>query len=115
MTTGDPQQELEGHRTSSRAKKAVDIGRKEAQDVTSVALGKASEAKVEALQERWENWLAWPVLIAALLSVPAVCLTLLGQPLMTSGPIGLCVTTAMFDVDTVMLLLRSRQLFGGDN
>ena len=109
MTTGDPQQELEGHRTSSRAKKAVDIGRKEAQDVTSVALGKANDAKVEALQERWENWLAWPVLIAALLSVPAVFLTLLDEPFMTIGNIGLYVATAVLIVETVVFFLISPQ------
>src|SRR5699024_9261855 len=107
MTTGDPQQELEGHRTSSRAKKAIDIGGKEAQDVTSVALGKANDAKVEALQERWEHWLAWPVLIAALLSVPAVFLTLLDEPFVTIGNIGLYVATAALLVVTVVLLLIS--------
>jgi hypothetical protein len=107
MTSADPPQELGGQRSAAPFKKAIRNVPEEAQDVATVALGKASESKVDAVQERWENWLAWPVLIAALLSVPAVFLTLLDEPFMTIGNIVLYATTVVLVVETVVFFLIS--------
>lgn len=107
VTPADPPQELEDYKPSSRAKRAIDKAPEEAQDVATVALGKASDAKIDAVQERWENWLAWPVLIAALVSVPAVFLTLLDEPFVTIGNVGLYAATAVLIFETVVFFLIS--------
>lgn len=92
---------------ASRAKKIADQAPQEAKDVAAVALGNASEEKVEDAQERWGNWLAWPVLIAAIVSVPAVFLTLLDEPFELIGHIALYLATAVLIFETVVFFLVS--------
>ena len=47
-------------------------------------------SEVHTRPQRWEDRLAWPVLIAALASVPAVFLTLLGDLVSSWGVVGQC-------------------------
>jgi CsoR family transcriptional regulator, copper-sensing transcriptional repressor len=58
--------------------------------------------------ERWEERLAWPVLIAALASVPAVFLTLLDGAAETTGRVINGVSGAVLVAETVVLGLLSR-------
>ncbi|HIZ35634.1 MAG TPA: hypothetical protein H9815_07630 [Candidatus Ruania gallistercoris] len=58
-------------------------------------------------EQRWEDRLAWPVLIAALASVPAVFLTLLGDPLSTWGVVASAVAGVVLMAEPVVLLAVS--------
>jgi hypothetical protein len=58
--------------------------------------------------ERWEERLAWPVLIAALASVPAVFLTLLDGAAEVSGNVINGVSGAVLVAETVVLAALSR-------
>ena len=75
--------------------------------MAAVALGEASDEMIEELQDRWETRLAWPVLIAAVISVPAVFLTLLDEPFELIGHVGLYLATAVLVFETVVLFLVS--------
>jgi len=79
----------------------------EVADLKETALGRGSEQKLEEIQERWENRLAWPVFIAAIVSVPAVFLTLLDEPFKMIGHVGLWLVTAVLVFETVVLFLVS--------
>jgi CsoR family transcriptional regulator, copper-sensing transcriptional repressor len=59
-------------------------------------------------EERWEQRLAWPVLIAALVSVPAVFLTLLDDPYESVGTVVNVLTGVVLVGETVVLLWVSR-------
>jgi CsoR family transcriptional regulator, copper-sensing transcriptional repressor len=59
-------------------------------------------------EERWEQRLAWPVLIAALVSVPAVFLTLLDEPYESVGTVVNVLTGVVLVGETVVLLWVSR-------
>src|SRR5690625_255902 len=107
MTTADSPQAHEDDANPSRTQKAIDHATEEAQDVAAAGLDKTSDEQIEAIQERWENRLAWPVLIAAFLSVPAVFLTLLDQPFKVIGDMGLYLTTAVLVFETVIFFLIS--------
>lgn len=58
--------------------------------------------------ERWEQRLAWPVLIAALASVPAVFLTLLDGTAEVAGNVVNWVSGAVLVAETVVLAALSR-------
>ncbi|WP_147918757.1 hypothetical protein [Ruania zhangjianzhongii] len=58
-------------------------------------------------QQRWEDRLAWPVLIAALASVPAVFLTLLGEPMSYWGVVASAVAGVVLMAEPVVLLAVS--------
>src|SRR5690625_1060045 len=107
MTTADSPHAHEDDANPSRAQKAIDHATEEAKDVAAAGLNKTSDEKIDAIQERWENRLAWPVLIAAFLSVPAVFLTLLDEPFKTIGDIGIYLTTAVLVFETVIFFLIS--------
>ena len=64
-------------------------------------------SEADARQERWEDRLAWPVLIAALASVPAVFLTLLGDPLSTWGVVASAVAGVVLMAEPVVLFAVS--------
>lgn len=85
----------------------TDRAPEEAKDLKNTALGRGSENKLEAVQERWENRLARPVFVAAIVSVPAVFLTLLDEPFEMIGHIGLWLVTVVLVLETVVLLLVS--------
>jgi len=76
VTTADSSKDSAGDATHSRADKAIE----EAKDIAAAGLDKVSDDEIDEIQQRWENRLAWPVLLAAILSVPAVFLTLLDEP-----------------------------------
>lgn len=76
-------------------------------ELGETASGKASQERAEEIQERWETRLTWPVLIAAIISVPSVFLTLLDEPFEMIGHIGLWATGAVMVVETVVLFLVS--------
>lgn len=107
VTSEDSPQDLESDANSSRAKQAIDQAPEEVKEVTAVALGEASDETIEELQDRWETRLAWPVLIAAVISVPAVFLTLLDEPFELIGHVGLYLATAVLVFETVVLFLVS--------
>lgn len=92
---------------SSRAKNLIDQANKEAKDVAVAGLDNTSDDEIYAIQERWETRLAWPVLLAALLSVPAVFLTLLDEPWEMIGHIGLYLATAVLVFETALFFLIS--------
>jgi CsoR family transcriptional regulator, copper-sensing transcriptional repressor len=85
----------------------MDQAPEEAKDLQDTALGRGSEEKLEEVQERWENRLAWPVFVAAIVSVPAVFLTLLDEPYEMVGHIGLWLVTVVLVFETVVLFLVS--------
>ena len=64
-------------------------------------------SEAETRQERWEDRLAWPVLIAALASVPAVFLTLLGDPLSSWGVVASAVAGVVLMAEPVVLFAVS--------
>lgn len=90
-----------------RAKEVVDRAPEEAKEIGAAALGHVSDEKVDEARERWENWLAWPVLVAAMVSVPAVFLTLLDEPFEMIGHVALWSTTAVLAFETVVFFLLS--------
>ncbi|WP_156837273.1 hypothetical protein [Nesterenkonia alba] len=79
----------------------------DARQLQDTALGRASEERASELEQRWENRLAWPVLIAAFVSVPAVFLTLLDEPFEMIGHIGLWATSVVLVFETTVLFLVS--------
>ena len=79
----------------------------EARDIADAGLGKTSDDQIDELQERWEKRLAWPVLIAAIMSVPAVFLTLLDEPWEMIGHTLLYLTTAVLILETTVFFLIS--------
>lgn len=79
----------------------------EAKELSDTALGKHSDEKAQEVEERWERWLAWPVIIAAIVSVPAVFLTLLDEPFEMIGHVGLWATSAVLIVETIVFFLLS--------
>ncbi|QFG68430.1 hypothetical protein [Ornithinimicrobium pratense] len=97
---------------SSRSGELTDQAPAEARDLKETALGRGSEEELNEVQERWENRLAWPVLIAAIVSVPAVFLTLLDEPFEMIGHIGLWLVTAVLVFETAVLFLVSPQKIG---
>lgn len=78
-----------------------------AKELGETASGKASEERTNEIQERWENRLAWPVLLAAIISVPAVFLTLLDEPWEMIGHVGLWLTSVVLVTEVVVLFLVS--------
>lgn len=78
-----------------------------ARELTDTAMGNLSEERTREIEEKWERWLAWPVMIAALVSVPAVFLTLLDEPFEMIGHIGLWVTSVVLVFETLVLFLVS--------
>lgn len=107
MTSSPSTQASDDDASSSRVEDVVDRAPQEAQDLKETALGQGSEEKLEKVQERWENRLVWPVFVAALLSVPAVFLTLLDEPWEQVGHIGLYAVTAVLIFETVVFFLVS--------
>lgn len=107
MTSPQQPQTSDDDANSSRAKELYDQAPAEARELADTALGKGSERELEEVQEKWEIRLAWPVLIAAVVSVPAVFLTLLDEPFEMIGHIGLWLATAVLVVETVVLFLVS--------
>ncbi|GAA4479365.1 hypothetical protein GCM10023190_22270 [Enteractinococcus fodinae] len=103
MTTAESPKDRAGDANHSRAQKASD----EAKDVAAAGFDKTSDDKIDEIQERWEKRLAWPVLIAAILSVPAVFLTLFDEPLEMIGHILLYLTTAVLVIETTIFFLIS--------
>ncbi|WP_216077658.1 hypothetical protein [Isoptericola sediminis] len=61
----------------------------------------------EPTEDRWERRFAWPVIVAALASVPAVWLTLLSEPYSTIGTVGSLLTGAVLLSETVVLFAVS--------
>jgi len=61
----------------------------------------------EDAEDRWERRFAWPVIVAALASVPAVWLTLLEEPYATAGTVGSLLTGAVLLAETVVLFAVS--------
>ena len=90
-----------------RARKVADQAPEEAKDIAAAALGNAGDEEIDELQQRWGSWLAWPVLIAAIVSVPAVFLTLLDEPFELIGHIGLWLATTVLVLETVVFFLIS--------
>jgi CsoR family transcriptional regulator, copper-sensing transcriptional repressor len=78
-----------------------------ARELADTARGRLSEDRTREIEERWERWLAWPVMIAAIISVPAVFLTLLDEPFEMIGHIGLWATSVVLVFETVVLFLVS--------
>lgn len=78
-----------------------------ARELAETAAGQASEERATEIEERWETRLAWPVLLAAIVSVPAVFLTLLDEPFEMIGHVGLWLTTAVLVFETIVLFLVS--------
>lgn len=107
VTSADSPNDLEADAKTSRAKQAIDQAPEEAKEVAAVALGKANDEEIEELQDRWETRLAWPVLIAAIISVPAVFLTLLDEPFEMIGHVALYLATAILVFETIVLFLVS--------
>ena len=90
-----------------RAQNAMSQASDEARDIADAGLGKTSDDQIDELQARWEKRLAWPVLIAAIMSVPAVFLTLLDEPWEMIGHILLYLTTAVLIFETTVFFLIS--------
>lgn len=97
---------------SSRVEDAIDQAPGEAADLKETALGRGTDEKLVEVQERWENRLAWPVFAAAILSVPAVFLTLLDEPFEMIGHVGLWLVTVVLVVESVVLFLVSPKKIG---
>ncbi|MCH8561121.1 hypothetical protein LTH96_07185 [Nesterenkonia sp. LB17] len=76
-------------------------------ELAETASGRASQDRARELEERWEDRLAWPVLIAAVVSVPAVFLTLLDEPFEMIGHVGLWITSVVLIFETIVLFLVS--------
>ncbi len=96
----DSQQEIGAGDKKARAASAV-------RELGETATGKASEERASEIEERWEQRLAWPVLIAAIVSVPAVFLTLFDEPLEMIGHVGLWAATVVLVAETIILFLVS--------
>lgn len=107
MTSSRSPQAPDGDAASSRGKEMLDRAPEEAEDLKETALGRGGEEKLVEVQERWENRLAWPVFTAAIVSVPAVFLTLLDEPFEMIGHVGLWLVTAVLVFETVVLFLVS--------
>lgn len=107
VTSADSPKDLAKDAKTSRAKQALDQAPDEAKEVAAVAMGEASDEEIDELQDRWETRLAWPVLVAALLSVPAVFLSLLDEPFEIVGSVALHLATAVLVFETVVLFLIS--------
>ena len=113
VTTADSPKDRAGNANRSRAKQAMNQAADEAQDIAAAGLDKISDDKISEIQKRWENRLAWPVLIAAFLSVPAVFLTLFDGAWEVTGSILLYVTTAVLIFETaVFFSSRPRRSIG---
>lgn len=93
-----------GERSPQSRKAQATSAAKELRETTS---GQVSQERAEELQERWDRRLVWPVLGAAVISVPAVFLTLLDEPWEMIGHIGLWITSAVLVVEVVVLFLVS--------
>lgn len=107
MTSSSSPPDPDGGGTRSRAKELLDRTPAEARDLKETALGRGSRQELDEVQDRWENRLAWPVFSAAIVSVPAVFLTLLDEPYAMVGHIGLWLVTAVLVLETVVLFLVS--------
>lgn len=107
MTAFRHSQTCDDDESTSRAKKVYEQAPAEAKELADTALGRGSEGELEEVQEKWETRLAWPVVIAAVVSVPAVFLTLLDEPFEMIGHIGLWLATAVLVVETLVLFLVS--------
>ncbi|TDS86168.1 MULTISPECIES: hypothetical protein [Nesterenkonia] len=103
MTSASPpaEEDERGPRSKRRRTSAA------AGELAETASGRASEERARELEERWEDRLAWPVLIAAVISVPAVFLTLLDEPFEMIGHVGLWVTSVVLIFETIVLFLVS--------
>lgn len=88
-------------------KKAAEKAPQEAKDLKDTALGRGTDEELTEVQERWETRLAWPVLISALLSVPAVFLTLLDEPWEAIGHVVLYAVSAVLVFEATVLFLVS--------
>lgn len=95
------EEEERGHASKRRRASAA------AGELVETASGEASQERAGTLEERWEDRLAWPVLIAAVVSVPAVFLTLLDEPFEMIGHVGLWITSVVLIFETVVLFLVS--------
>ncbi|GAA1110326.1 hypothetical protein [Nesterenkonia jeotgali] len=102
MNTAPAQEEDERGSESTRRRTSA-----AARELAETASGRASQERAEELQERWEDRLAWPVLIAAVVSVPAVFLTLLDEPFEMIGHVGLWITSVVLIAETFVLFLVS--------
>ncbi|GAA1989115.1 hypothetical protein GCM10009718_28400 [Isoptericola halotolerans] len=71
------------------------------------AVAEATEPP-EGPEARWARRLAWPVVVAALVSVPAVWLTLLDEPYRSVGTVASLLTGAVLLGETVVLFAVSR-------
>ncbi|NDK30267.1 ion transporter [Nesterenkonia haasae] len=91
------------HQKDSQSTRASEAAR----ELADTARGEVSQERAQEIEERWERWLAWPVMIAALVSVPAVFLTLLDEPFEMIGHIGLWATSVVLVFETVVLFLVS--------
>ncbi|MGC0141401.1 MULTISPECIES: hypothetical protein [unclassified Pseudactinotalea] len=107
MSSTEPPQRAADDPKPRRAEDVVDRAPEEAREIAAVTLGKATEAEIDEVQGRWEKWLGWPVLIAAIASVPAVFLTLLDEPFEMIGHVGLWLATVVLVVETVVFFLLS--------
>jgi CsoR family transcriptional regulator, copper-sensing transcriptional repressor len=70
--------------------------------------GDVSDEQGKDPEERWQERLALPVLLAALVSVPAVFLTLLDDPYETAGTVVNWLTGAVLVGETVVLFVVSQ-------
>lgn len=102
MSSNDSSAEAERRSESKRRRASAAAG-----ELAETASGRASEERARTLEERWENRLAWPVLIAAVVSVPAVFLTLLDEPFEMIGHVGLWITSVVLIFETIVLFLVS--------
>ncbi|MFX0537736.1 hypothetical protein ACQBAT_10215 [Ornithinimicrobium sp. Y1847] len=107
MTSSESRRRDHADAGSSTIKEVADRAPEEVEDLKDSALGRGSKDKRDEVKERWENRLAWPVLIAALVSVPAVFLTLFDEPFETIGHIGLYAVTVVLVLETVVFFLVS--------
>lgn len=107
VTTADFPKDRADDADRARTKRALDHASDEAKDVATAGLGKTSDAKIDEIQQRWENRLAWPVLIAAIISVPAVFLTLFDEPFKIIGDVVLYLTTVVLIFETLVFFLIS--------
>lgn len=74
--------------------------------------GRAGQDTGRDPEERWEQRLALPVIIAALASIPAVFLTLLDGPYETAGKVVNWLSGAVLVAETVVLFTVSRDKRG---
>lgn len=103
MASASPSTDEDGRGPqSTRGRTSVAAG-----ELAETASGRASQARARELEERWEDRLAWPVLIAAVISVPAVFLTLLDEPFEMIGHVGLWITSVVLIFETIVLFLVS--------